>query len=289
MTRPMQLMRSERGDAAELYIYGDIYEGSHVWNMLGFEDGTDSVELVQALNDLPDDVTSVDVHINSYGGDCSEGIAIHNALKGCGRRVTTYVDGFACSIASVVFMAGSERVMGPASMLMVHDPWMGVTGNADELRHAAEGLDAIGAASRAAYLDGTDVDAGWLDSAMRAETWLTAEDALDAGLCTRVEGAGAERPAACARVSERVAEALREGPVAHVDLRLSDEQVDRIAGRALELLAGAGDDAPEDAEPGPAWKVAPLGAPADPATAEDARDDAPPTGYRRLAAALNRD
>lgn len=265
MTRPMQLMRSERGDTAELYVYGDICEGAHVWNMFGLETGTDSVELVQALTSLPNAVKAVDVHINSYGGDCSEGVAIHNALKGCGRRVTTYVDGFACSAASVVFMAGSERVMGPASMLMVHDPWMDATGNADELRHAAESLDAVGAASRAAYLDGTAVDAGWLDSAMRAETWLTAEDALDAGLCTRVESAEAERPAAAARVSERVAEALREGPVAHVDLRLSDEQVDRIAGRALELLAGAGDDAPEDAEPEPLGKTALLGAPAGPA------------------------
>ena len=280
MSRPMQLMRSERGDTAELYVYGDICEGAHVWNMLGLEEGTDSVELVQALASLPDEVTAVDVHINSYGGDCSEGIAIHNALKGCGRKVSTYVDGFACSIASVVFMAGSERVMGPASMLMVHDPWMDVCGNAEELRHAAEGLDAVAEASRAAYLDGTAVDPGWLDSAMRAETWLTAEDALDAGLATRVESADARRPAACARVSGRVADALRGEREAHVTVSLSDAQMDEVAARILGALGG-----PDPAPAGEAGGAEETGT--DPE--EAAPDDAAPKGYRRLAAALNRD
>lgn len=276
--KPMQLVRSEKDGAADLYIYGDIYEGAHVWNAFtGVDCGTDSLELVDALNQLPAEVGEVNVHINSYGGDVSEGVAIYTALRNCGRTVNTYVDGFACSIASVVLMAGERRVMGPASLVMVHDPWMKATGNAEELRKAAEDLDVIGQASRAAYMGRVAISAEELDRLMREETWLGAEQAVEYGFATEVAADPDEnRPSQ--HVRDRMVRMLAgpadKAPGQRVDM---DALVGAVRAAVREELA----EREVGVEPEPSEPPAPQ--------VDEAADGRPVTGYRRLAAALTRD
>lgn len=276
--KPMQLVRSEKDGAADLYIYGDIYEGAHVWNAFtGVDCGTDSLELVDALNQLPAEVGEVNVHINSYGGDVSEGVAIYTALRNCGRTVNTYVDGFACSIASVVLMAGERRVMGPASLVMVHDPWMKATGNAEELRKAAEDLDVIGQASRAAYMGRVAISAEELDRLMREETWLGAEQAVEYGFATEVAADPDEnRPSQ--HVRDRMVRMLAgpadKAPEQRVDM---DALVGAVRAAVREELA----EREVGVEPEPSEPPAPQ--------VDKAADGRPVTGYRRLAAALTRD
>lgn len=276
--KPMQLVRSEKDGAADLYIYGDIYEGAHVRNAFtGVDCGTDSLELVDALNQLPAEVGEVNVHINSYGGDVSEGVAIYTALRNCGRTVNTYVDGFACSIASVVLMAGERRVMGPASLVMVHDPWMKATGNAEELRKAAEDLDVIGQASRAAYMGRVAISAEELDRLMREETWLGAEQAVEYGFATEVAADPDEnRPSQ--HVRDRMVRMLAgpadKAPEQRVDM---DALVGAVRAAVREELA----EREVGVEPEPSEPPAPQ--------VDEAADGRPVTGYRRLAAALTRD
>lgn len=276
--KPMQLVRSEKDGAADLYIYGDIYEGAHVWNAFtGVDCGTDSLELVDALNQLPAEVGEVNVHINSYGGDVSEGVAIYTALRNCGRTINTYVDGFACSIASVVLMAGERRVMGPASLVMVHDPWMKATGNAEELRKAAEDLDVIGQASRAAYMGRVAISAEELDRLMREETWLGAEQAVEYGFATEVAADPDEnRPSQ--HVRDRMVRMLAgpadKAPEQRVDM---DALVGAVRAAVREELA----EREVGVEPEPSEPPAPQ--------VDEAADGRPVTGYRRLAAALTRD
>ena len=276
--KPMQLVRSEKDGAADLYIYGDIYEGAHVWNAFtGVDGGTDSIELVDALNQLPAEVGEVNVHINSYGGDVSEGVAIYTALRNCGRTVNTYVDGFACSIASVVLMAGERRVMGPASLVMVHDPWMKATGNAEELRKAAEDLDVIGQASRAAYMSRVAISAEELDRLMREETWLGAEQAVEYGFATEVAADPDEnRPSQ--HVRDRMVRMLAgptdKAPEQRVDM---DALVGAVRAAVREELA----EREVGVEPEPSEPPAPQ--------VDEAADGRPVTGYWRLAAALTRD
>lgn len=133
------------GNTAELTIYGDIT--SFPW----LESDVSAHNLSARLAELQG-VSNINVYINSYGGEVAEGLAIYNALKRHPAQVTTYCDGFACSIASVIFMAGDERVMGNPSRLMIHDAWTSVYGaNADELRKQADDLDNI--------TDAFDIDA----------------------------------------------------------------------------------------------------------------------------------
>lgn len=117
------------GNEADLYIFGDIT--TWPWD----EKDRDAYGIVKELQSLEAD--KLNVHINSYGGDVSEGLAIYNVLKNSQIKITTYCDGFACSAASVIFMAGDERIMNSASLLMIHNAWSRASGNANEFRKKA--------------------------------------------------------------------------------------------------------------------------------------------------------
>ena len=126
MKKFYQLTQTER--EAELHIYGDITS----WPWL--ESDVDAYSLSKELAEL--DVDKINVYINSYGGEVAEGLAIYNSLKRHKAKIVTVCDGFACSVASVIFMAGDERVMNESSLLMIHNAWTWASGNADELRKA---------------------------------------------------------------------------------------------------------------------------------------------------------
>lgn len=167
------------GDAANLTIYGDIT--SYKWQ----ESDVSSYDLSKQLSELQG-VKQINVYINSYGGEVSEGLAIYNALKRHPAHVTTYCDGMACSIASVVFMAGDTRVMGDASLLMIHNAWSALAGNAKEMRKMADDLDKITAASVAAYMEHVTLSEVQLKHKMDAETWVTPSEALEWGFATQI-------------------------------------------------------------------------------------------------------
>lgn len=176
MNKYYQLTQS--GREADVYIFGDIT--SWEW----FESDVSSYTLARELFGL--DVDTINVHINSYGGEVAEGLAIYNMLKNHPAKVKTIVDGFACSIASVIFMAGDERVMNNASMLMIHNAWTYTAGNAAELRKTADDLDAITQGSVNAYLEKINISEEDLKSMLDAETWILPEQALEMGFATSV-------------------------------------------------------------------------------------------------------
>lgn len=188
---PMQLLVSNDELTADLHIMGDIRQGNF-WDSFD-ESGdatvrkTDSLDMTRALENLPGTVGQINVHINSYGGEVAEGLAIYNALKAHPAKVTTICEGFACSIASVVFMAGDERIMRDSSMLMIHNPSLAASGTADELRKVAEGLDAIREASITAYMAHATVERSEIVALMDAESWITPQRAIEMGLATEQE------------------------------------------------------------------------------------------------------
>ena len=135
---------TEEGKAATLDIFGDISS----WADKG--SGASVADLTNQLANLGE-VETIAVNINSYGGEVAEGLAIYNALRNHKAKVTTRCSGFACSIASVIFMAGEERIMDEASLLMIHNAWTFAEGNAADLRKQAADLDKITEASVKAF------------------------------------------------------------------------------------------------------------------------------------------
>lgn len=182
-TRWFSLAVEPEERTADLMIYGDIVAEAYRWG----EDETSSYSLSKQLAEL--DVDRITVGINSYGGDISEGLAIYNALKRHSAKVVTRCDGFACSIASVVFMAGDERVMSDPSMLMIHNGWTFAAGNAKELRKAADDIEKLTEASVQIYLQSVNVEEEDVRRMMDEETWIAADEAVGMGFATSMEGA----------------------------------------------------------------------------------------------------
>lgn len=185
--KQMWELKQQADDSVGLYIYGDVEGDSYdFWTGNVIESETSASHFRDELAKYPN-AQQIDVFINSYGGSVFEGTAIYNQLKRHPAHKTVYIDGFACSIASVIAMAGDEIVMPRNALMMIHNMWMGVCGNADELRKAADDLDTINAAGRAAYLEraGEKLTEEQLAGMMDAETWLTAEQCIEYGLADR--------------------------------------------------------------------------------------------------------
>lgn len=180
------------GNEADVYIFGDIT--SWEW----FDNDVSSYTLSKELSELGTEVETINVHINSYGGEVAEGLAIYNMLRNHNAKVKTICDGFACSVASVIFMAGDERVMNNASLLMIHNAWMYTAGNAEQLRKDADDLDIITQGSVAAYMAAVNITEDELKELLDAETWLLPADALEKGFATSIIGVSATEGKAAA-------------------------------------------------------------------------------------------
>ena len=228
--------------AATLNIYGDI-------TSMDWYDGEISATTLSKQLEALGDVEQIDVYINSYGGEVKEGLAIYNALRRHKAKVTTYCDGFACSIASVIFMAGDERVMNESSLLMIHNAWTTVQGNAEELRKQAEDLEKITQASVEAYKAHSSLTEEEIKELMDAETWILPSEAAEYGFATAIENSGGSNAKQNAFVK------LFDIIKAHQEIEKPDEEAEEVIEEELgiepleeEKPAEAEDEETEDEE-----------------------------------------
>lgn len=178
----------------ELYIYGEVKgDGFNWWTEEVTKSETSANHFKEELAKYPN-ITEIRIYINSCGGSVFEGTAIYNQLRRHPARKVVTVDGFACSIASVIAMAGDEVIMPRNALMMVHNMAMGIYGNPAELRKAADDLDVINASGRNAYLAkaGGKLEESKLRDMMDKETWLTAEQCIELGLADRYADADAD-------------------------------------------------------------------------------------------------
>lgn len=153
-----------------------------------FDDiGAYGVSAKSFLNDLRTVTTDeVDVEINSPGGDVFAGLAIYNGLRASGKKINVKVLGLAASAASLVAMAGDTIEMPENAFMMIHNPWGFAMGGADEMRNTADVLDKIGAGLVSTYAKRTGKTDQEITALLDAETWMTAQEAVDAGFATSV-------------------------------------------------------------------------------------------------------
>jgi ATP-dependent Clp protease protease subunit len=127
------------------------------------------------------------ISINSGGGDVFAGQAIHSILRRHKAHKTVYIDGLAASIASVVAMAGDRVVMPKNAMMMIHNPWTVAMGDARDFRKLADTLDQLREGLIAAYQHKAPMDRSEMIRLLNAETWMTAEEAVQMGFADEIE------------------------------------------------------------------------------------------------------
>ena len=176
---------------ADLYIYGDIVDA----RTTGYQEARDvdygyvsDMSIVKDISDL--DVDTIRVHINSMGGLTNEGVSIYNVLRNHPAHIITMIDGFACSAASIVAMAGDERLIGASSIYMIHNAWTWASGNAHDMRAQADVLDKISQSAANAYMRGFTGTREQLDALLEGAdydgTWMDAKEAVKWGFCTGI-------------------------------------------------------------------------------------------------------
>lgn len=164
-------------DVAEILIYDEI-------GFFGVDAGT-FVKDLQAIK-----AKTIKLRINSPGGNVFDGIAIYNALRSHSATVETHIDGLAASISSVIALAGDKIVMASNAFYMIHNPWMLSIGTADDLRKDADVLDKIETMLVQTYATRSKKSEDEIRAMMAEETWLSADEAVEAGFADAVSGDG---------------------------------------------------------------------------------------------------
>lgn len=124
--------------------------------------------------------------IDSWGGDTTAAAGIYNALKEHKGKVTVKIDGKAVSAASVIAMAGDVVQMSPVGVMMIHNPWTGVQGEAKDLRQVADVLDVIKETIVNAYQLKSKLSREEIAQMMDGETWMSAQTAKENGFVDEV-------------------------------------------------------------------------------------------------------
>ncbi|BBD37478.1 Clp protease [Aminobacter sp. Y103A] len=131
------------------------------------------------------------VRINSGGGYAYDGIAIFNALSAHKGEVHIIVDGVAASAASIIALAGAKITMRSGSLLMLHEPAVLTHGTSDDHQRAIASLDRLAEQMASIYAERSGNDLTAVRAAMRAELWLTGDEAVEQGYATEVEHSSA--------------------------------------------------------------------------------------------------
>lgn len=169
----------QSGEEANIYIYGDITR--YIWEQSDVSAFRLANQLEKAGN-----LAEINVHVDSYGGDVSEGFAIYNALRAKNAQITTHADGFVASAAIYPFLAGTQRIANNVSAFYFHPVIGGGRGYAEDLRGAADELDKLTEIGLGAF-----TNAGMKEQAARdlinSKTWYSPEAVLEMGLATSIQ------------------------------------------------------------------------------------------------------
>lgn len=174
---------SANGKTADVFIYGEITK--YAWEEYG---EVSSITFKNELEALGDGIETINLYINSPGGSVFEAMAIIAMLKRHPADIISHIDGVAASCASVLPMISKRIIMPNNSLMMIHHAMTGAWGNAKKLRKAADDVERISQAMCQYYLDrsGEKMSEEMLYEMLEEDTWLTAEQCLELGLCDEI-------------------------------------------------------------------------------------------------------
>ncbi|KGK87362.1 head maturation protease, ClpP-related [Clostridium sp. HMP27] len=165
-------VKDENSDTRTLYLNGAIAEES--W----FDDEVTPKAFKAELLSGEGDIT---LWINSPGGDCIAASQIYSMLMDYKGNITVKIDGIAASAASVIAMAGTNVLMAPTALMMIHNPLTVAIGDSEEMQKAIDMLSEVKESIINAYEIKTSLSRVKLSNLMDAETWLNANKALELG------------------------------------------------------------------------------------------------------------
>lgn len=174
----------------QLFIYDEITKyGEWNWETWSYDDSdTSAKKFKEILQEIPES-DELEIHINSNGGEAFEAVTIYNLLCQFKGKKTSIVDGVAHSAAFIIPFACDHRIMRKGTAALFHNMWTYATGNATQLRLAADRLDQLMKSNRQIYLErAKNITEEEMIDLMEKETMLTPEMCLEYGFCDEVAG-----------------------------------------------------------------------------------------------------
>ena len=167
----------------EIWVYGDIT--SDKWS----DDDVTPTSIRDALESMGP-VGTLNIRVNSYGGSVYAGNAIINIIDSYRRKnhvtVNAYIEGIAASMGSGIPMVADKIYMAENAMMMVHKPYTLVVGNSVDLEREIDILQKVEDALVKNYMRHFNGTEEQLRDMLADETWLTADEALEYGLCDEI-------------------------------------------------------------------------------------------------------
>jgi len=167
--------------SAELLIFDAIGN----WDELG---EVSAKAFAKDLSGLPTSVKRLDIHINSPGGSVSEANGIYSRLADHRSDKIVYIDGVAASAATIVAMVGHKIYIRANAQFMIHLPMAIAIGNADVMQQTKAALDSHTESMLNIYAKRSGGERDAIRELMRAETWMTAQVAVEKGFADEVRG-----------------------------------------------------------------------------------------------------
>ena len=206
-------VHNQETSTTEITIYGVI--GDSWW-----EDSVSASQIDEALKSAGDN--DIVINLNSPGGDAFDGISIYNRLDRHKGKVTVYVDGWACSAASIIAMAADELKMGTGSMMMIHEASTVVWGKKSDLSKEIELLSKLDDSIVDIYMTKAAAEREDIKQKLENETWFTAKEAIEMGFANSIE----EPPSSSDNTTTATASAVR----------INDDQMNQIINQITNNL-----------------------------------------------------
>lgn len=169
-------LTKNKDDSADLILYGDIGES--------WLDDVSSKNIANELKNL--DVSTINLRINSGGGDVFSAIAISNLLKNHKANIIAHIDGLAASAATIITSACDKVIMPKNALFMIHNPWTVVGGEAKDMIKTAEQLDKVKNSIINTYKSKTNLEIEEISKLMDEETWLDPYEAKEKGFIDEI-------------------------------------------------------------------------------------------------------
>ena len=171
-------------DKAHIYIYG-IIDGwqdanANEWGYVNLKSVKDQYEKQKEAKNIV-------VHIHSEGGVVTEGFAIHDYLRSLGKPITAKIDGVCASIATVILLAGDERIGSENAKPLIHNPWGMIGGESKDVKKYADELEKMESEIAEFYAKKTNLTKDEALELMKVETTFTAAEALEKGFLSKIE------------------------------------------------------------------------------------------------------
>lgn len=155
----------------EILMYGEI----------GY-DITDS-QFLEQLTPLKGQ--DVKIRANSPGGAVFQGWAMYNAIVEHGQ-CDIQIDGLAASMMTVIMLAGRKITASKNAMIMIHNPSFQNGEDSEKTPSEIQLLDKVKKLITDSYSERTGLSSDELSLMLDAETWLTAQEALEQGFIDEI-------------------------------------------------------------------------------------------------------